>query len=245
MKKTTQIPYYGIHAVLQIFAERKEAIQRVYLVKEKTATLRGLLKWCAQAKKPYHLVEEGDLERLTDSTHHEGVCCLAAPLQPLTTADFFEAAAKEKRVLSFYLNAVDNPHNLGAILRTLAHFGVNYLFLDHPIKLSPSCCRIAQGGAEHVKIIYTEKMEAFFTKAHKEGFTFYGTSSHKGDPLQKLAFAPKSIVVMGSESFGIAKELENKLSRFITIPGSHLVESLNVSVATALVCYDYFSKQGL
>ncbi len=244
MKKDLTIPYYGVHAVLQIFTHRKEEIQRVYCLKNKMASIKNLLKWCAENKKPYHIVEEKDLEKLTDSTHHEGVCCFANPIASSTLDCFFEETKNKKKVLSIYLNEVDNPHNLGAILRTLAHFGVTYLFLDHPIRLTPSCCRIAQGGAEHVKVVYIENPQNFFTKLKKEGFSLYGTSSHKGQPLQSVAFAPKSMIVMGSESHGIGKELDKQLQSWITIAGSNYVESLNVSAATALLCYGYFAKHG-
>lgn len=243
-KEKKALPYYGIHAVLKIFENRKEAIERIYCTEEKTAALRVLLKWCASQKKPYHIVEEKDLEKLTESTHHEGVCCMALPPPSPEIAEFTAKLEKKSSALVVFLNEVDNPHNLGAILRTLSHFGVSSVIVDHPIRLSPSCCRIAQGGCEYVELIYTKEPLPLLQKLKKMGFTLYGTSSHKGSSLSTLKFAPKSLLVMGSESHGIAPLIEKQLSHFITIDGSGSVESLNVSNATALCCYEYASQMG-
>ncbi len=242
-KEKKSLPYYGLHAVLKIFENRKEDIERVYCLEEKMPQIKTLLKWCASQKKPYHIVEEKDLEKLTESTHHEGICCMAlAPPSP-DVPSFLSQLEKRKNSLIVFLNEVDNPHNLGAILRTLAHFGVSHVIVDHPIRLSPSCSRIAQGGSEYVQLVYAPEALPLLKKLKKMGFTIYGTSSHKGSSLDKAKFSPKSVLVMGSESHGISPHLEKVLDECITISGSGHVESLNVSNATALCCYEYARQQ--
>ncbi len=241
-KEKKTLPYYGLHAVLKIFETRKQDIERVYCLEKKTPDLRALLKWCASQKKPYHIVEEEDLKKLTESTHHEGVCCIASAPSPLDVPSFLEKIEKETSALLVFLNEVDNPHNLGAILRTLAHFDIAYIIVDQPIRLSPSCCRIAQGGCEYLELVYAKEALPLLQKLKRMGFSLYGTSSHKGSFLHAIKFSPKSVLVMGSESFGISPAIEKSLDTFITIAGSGNVESLNVSNATALCCYEYTSQ---
>jgi TrmH RNA methyltransferase len=246
MKKRKDILYYyGLHAVLALFERRKNSIEKVYLKKEHVNKLSKVLKWCADNKKPYNIVEDHDLEKLTDSTHHEGVCFVAKPKDELHEEDFLKIISTKEKSLLLFLNHVENPHNLGAIARTCAHFNIRFILTDVNTSLSPSCCRIAQGGAESITLVKVENAEKTLLELKNLGFTCYGTSSHEGKPLNESSFAKKSVLIMGSETQGIDKKLSPLLDRTISIVGTGYVESLNVSQATALCSYAYFCQHGL
>lgn len=236
--------YYGVHAVTALFERRKNSIEKVYLKKDHVAQFSKVLKWCADNKKPYNIVEDKDLERLTDSTHHEGVCFTAKPKDELLEEDFFKIISTKEKSLILFLNHVENPHNLGAIARTCAHFNIRFILTDTTISLSPSCCRIAQGGAESITLVRVENAEQALSKLKQMGFALFATSSHEGKPLNEIPFGKKSILVMGSETHGINKKLMPLMDRTLSIIGTGYVESLNVSQATALCCYAYFCQHG-
>ena len=246
MKKRKDIlNYYGIHAVMALFEKRKTAIERVYLKKDLVTKLSKLLKWCADNKKPYNIVEDRDLEKLTDSTHHEGVCVTAKIKDELSEEDFYKIISTKEKALVLFLNHVENPHNLGAIARTCAHFNIRYILTDCQISLSPSCCRIAQGGAEVINLIKVSDAASCLDKLKTLGFDCLATSSHEGSPLHQAKFNPKTVLVMGSETHGVDKKIMAKMNKTVSIQGSGHVESLNVSQATALCCYAYFCQNGL
>lgn len=233
--------YYGIHASLAIWEKRPQDIIRVYIDESNIKTFKPVLKWCAEQKKVYHIVSPDELNRVTDSVHHEGVCVLARGQRPISFAECL-ASLQQPRVCLLYLDGVQNPHNIGSILRTSAHFGIPYILGDRLPVLSPSACRIAKGGAEMVRLVQLDKPLVAINRLKKEGFAFIGTSSHGGASLYSYHYPPKTILAFGSEADGMSKELLKLTTQKLQIPGTGLIESLNVSVATSL-CLGEYSRQ--
>ena len=235
-----EIKYYGIHACLALFAKRRQDITRVYLDESNVKEFSPLLKWCAKEKKVYRIIPPAELNKVADAIHHDGICIVAKELSPLTETQFRATLPKiSDKICLIYLDGVQNPHNIGSIIRTAAHFGIPYILGEKLAPLSPSACRIAKGGAEVVPLVSLAKPIETLSWLEKQGFTVAGTSSHKGTPLFKYKFAPRSIVAMGSESVGVREAL---LKNSIQIPGTGAVESLNVSVATALCMGEYYRQ---
>lgn len=240
-----EIKYYGLHACLSVWERRPQDIIRVYLDESNLRFLKPVLKWCAENKRAYHIIPPAELNKVSDSVHHEGVCILAREIPSTSTEDFLTFIKNNSaKVCLLYLDGVQNPHNLGSIMRSCAHFGVPYILGETgklPI-LSPSACRIAKGGAEIVKLVYLEKPTQTLNLLKSKGFSFIGTSSHQGSSLYKFSFPQKAVVAMGSETHGISKAFMSLAMNHVQIPGSGLVESLNVSVATSL-CIGEYSRQ--
>lgn len=231
-----ELKYYGLHACLAIWKKRPDDIIRVYLDPILLKELRPLLKWCAENKKAYHLIDPKELERVADSVHHEGICILAKAPKQRTPIP-----AKEGKACLLYLDGVQNPHNLGAILRSASHFSLSGIVgtIESLPSLSPSCCRIAMGGAEEIPLFPTKDPLAWLKQNRCE---VIATSSHKGDSLYNFRFPPRSALILGSETDGVAKTLLAKADHCIRIPGSGSVESLNVSVAAALLMGEYYRQ---
>ena len=237
--------YYGVHACLSLFEKRPQDIIRVYLDEADLKGFKKVLKWCAEHKKAYHLVPSAELDKVSDSVHHEGVCFLARSLPILQEADLFPLfSKKEDRVCLLYLDGVQNPHNIGSIIRSAAHFGVTHILGEKGKlpALTGSACRIAKGGAEVVRLVVLDRPAEALKKLKGEGFTFIGTSSHEGTSLYKFGFPARSILAIGGESFGLSRECSALISHQIQIPGTGAVESLNVSVATSLCMGEYYRQ---
>lgn len=241
--KNLESKYYGFHTCLSLWKKRPADVVRVYLDKNRVSELKPLLKWCADNKRAYHIIPEEELIKVSESIHHEGVCLLAKNPPPLSVSEFLKQVGDKKMGL-LYLDGVENPHNLGSIVRTAAHFDFN-LILGEAGKLpnlSPSACRVAKGGAEFVEIVHLQKPKETLAVLKKRGFSFITTSSHKGESLFTFSFPAKSVIIMGSESLGVSKSLNEFTTHSIQIPGTSQVESLNVSVATALCLGEYYRQ---
>lgn len=241
-----ELKYYGIHACLSIGEHRPQEIVRVYIHSSNVKTFRPLLKWCAENKKAYHIVSNEELDKVSASVHHEGICILAKESSALSADDFFKELSqrKEEGLCLLYLDGVENPHNIGSILRTCAHFGMPYLLGERGKlpPLSPSACRIAKGGAEIVRLVEIDTPSSFFSKLRKKGFELVSTSSHVSDSLYASQLPKKMVLAMGAEATGVSKEILALSTKKIQIPGTGLVESLNVSVATSLCLGEYFRQ---
>ena len=233
--------YYGIHASLAIWEKRPQDIIRIYVRESNIKMFTPTLRWCAQQKKAYHIVPDAELDRITESVHHEGVCILAKELRPMSFSECM-ASLKGSKICLLYLDGVQNPHNIGSIIRTCAHFGIPYILGSHLPSLSASACRIAKGGAELVRLVQLDRPLESLAQLKKEGFAFIGTSSHGGVSLYRYQYPPRTLLAFGSESEGMSQALLKLTTQKIQIPGTGLIESLNVSVATSL-CLGEYTRQ--
>ncbi len=226
--------FHGLRACEAIFARRPQAIVRVYLTDARRRQFAKLTEWCVRERKGFQIVADENLERLTKSIHHEGVAILAAAVPRWTLDDLLArvatAAAPGPLV---YLDGVQNPHNLGSILRTAAHFGATAIVgrAGELPPLSPAAVRVAEGAAEHVPVCDLADPVADLKRLAKAGFRIVATSSHRGKPLADADIGGKTVIVLGSEGEGVTRAIEAAAAECVQIPGTGAVESLNVGVA--------------
>lgn len=239
-----EMKIYGVNAAKTTFKKRPEEIFRVYIDKEKVKDFTVELKQCAKLKIAYKLVTPEDLAKVTESTHHEGICVLARKKSIVNFKKFLfqnENSAKHSCVVA--LENVQNPHNVGAILRVCANFGVDALLLEEPqLALSGSVFRTSEGGAECVPIIETGELTKALDEFKKQGYTIFATSSHRGKALEKTKFPAKTLILFGSESEGLSSQLMKSSNELLCIPQTGHVESLNVSCAASVILYERFKQ---
>ena len=230
--------FHGLRACEALISRRAQDIIRVYLTEDRGRQFADFLRWCATERKGYQIVGEDNLERLTGSIHHEGIAILARDYRRWGTIDLFRWL-DEKRIQGplLYLDGVQNPHNLGSLLRIAAHFGVSGLLgaRDGLPPLSPAAVRVAEGGAEFVPVYGLTNPVADLEKMKEYGFRLVTTSSHRGDTLYGVPLGRRVVIVLGSEGEGVSPEIETLADQFVQIPGTGKVESLNVAVAGGIV----------
>ncbi len=236
----TETKIYGENACLGLFKKRPEDIIQLFLTKEKLKTLSALTKYCAQKKIAYHIVTREELDQLTKATHHEDVCMLIRKSATRSLEAYLQT--KPAQSLLMALENVSNPHNVGAIMRSAAHFGVNGLILpDAKIGATAAAVRTSEGGAESVEIYESQDFKKMIMLLKKNGYQIITTSSHAKKSLYELKWDKKVVILFGEEATGISKEILS-LGETIKIPGTNNVESLNVSVAAAVILSDYYQK---
>ncbi|MBL0040795.1 MAG: rRNA methyltransferase [Xanthomonadales bacterium] len=235
-QRQSELRVFGLHACLAVFQRRRAAIRKVYLEKDRLGALREVIAHCVANRIGYRLLPSEELEKLTKSQHHEGVCfeVLRAPLLSLETA--LAAIAPERPAWFAWLDGVGNPHNLGAMLRSAAHFGCAGLIVprDAGLGLSGAACRVAEGGAEAVPLIGIDAAESAIAILHRHRFDLLATVVRGGDDLFAVPLPKRAVFVMGAEEAGMSDALIARCDRRIGIPGSGAVESLNVSAAFAV-----------
>jgi TrmH RNA methyltransferase len=241
--RETETKIYGENACLALFKKRPQDIIQFFLTKEKLKTYSHITKYCAQNKKAYHIVTRAELEQMTKATHHEDVCMLIRK-ESKEAKGSLEQYLLTKPVTSIMLalENVSNPHNIGAILRSAAHFGVNGLIIpDGKVASTAAAVRTSEGGAEYVDIYEAPDFNKTIALLKKNGFQIITTSSHAKKSLYDLKWEKKVVIVFGEEAEGLSKSTLI-LGDTIKIPGTDNVESLNVSVASAVILSDYYQK---
>lgn len=240
-----ELRLYGLNAVQAVFARRADAIRKVYLTESRIQALKPLLAWCVKQRVGYRVVEEGDLDRLAASTHHEGIVADVRKVEPLPMSDWLRALPEGKPVAALWLDGVGNPHNFGAILRSAAHFGVAGILLprDSTLAISGAAARVAEGGAEQVPLVRMGQPDNAAAQLRNAGFSLAATVVRGGDDLFAARLPQRLVYVMGAEGEGMDARLADACDMRLSIPGSGAVESLNVAAATAVFLAQWKQRQ--
>ncbi len=237
---TKEVRIYGENACVAVFKKRPTDIIQLFLNKDMLKKFGAITKYCAQNKRAYHIVTNEELEKMTKATHHEGMCMLVKKTSHRPLESYL--ATKPESGLIIALENVANPHNIGAIMRNAAHFGATGLLVaDIKTAESASALRTSEGGSEYIEIFETKDFKKSLALLAKNKYQIVTTSSHAKDSLYDLKWEKKAVVVFGEEAMGLSRDLLSLGSK-IKIPGTDNVESLNVSVASAVILSDYFQK---
>ncbi len=230
-----ELRYYGLNAVQAVFAQRPDAIRKLYLSEARIPQLQPLLAWCVKNRIGYRVVEDADLGKLAASSHHEGVVADVLRVEPLGLSDWLRSLPAGP-VLALWLDGVGNPHNFGAILRSAAHFGVSAVVQsrESTLAVSGAAARVAEGGAERVPLVRMEDRNAAIAQLRDAGFQLAATVVRGGADLFATKLPQRLVYVMGAEGEGMDDALAKACDLQLSIPGTGAVESLNVAAATAV-----------
>ena len=235
-RRDSELRLYGLNAVRAVFARRPEALRKLYLSEARIPQLQPMLKWCVSRRVGYRVVGEDDLHKLAASAHHEGVVAdvLRETPQPLST---WLRDLPAGPCCALWLDGVGNPHNLGAILRSAAHFGVAAVLLPKhsDLALSGAAARVAEGGAEAVPFVRLGREDNSIAQLRGAGFTLAATVVRGGSDVFAARLPDRLVYVLGAEGEGMNTELARACDLRVSIPGSGAVESLNVAAATAVL----------
>jgi TrmH RNA methyltransferase len=248
--KTKEIPVCGLGSVQARFKANPGSIKRLFFDYATGRKVGAMCKALAVARKVYRCVEPAELEKIAGTSHHGGIVAiveqrgLRAP-----TPDELRSWAREQAPL-LLLDRIGNAHNLGAIARTAAFFGVARIVVpNHPQQALPgeAAHRVAEGGLESVEIFCVKDLAAFCRELAPHYYVV-GTAVVGAKSLKHFAQSRKPgdhrpiALVLGNEEHGLAPEVAAACAGLVTIPGSGKVESLNVSVAAAILSWEFFAK---
>ncbi|AEF80574.1 TrmH family RNA methyltransferase [Leadbettera azotonutricia] len=256
-KLTDELAVCGCNAVAAVGEYHPEAINRLFLREDRLKSFAKVCKGLAERKRPYKICEDEELEKISKSSHHQGVVAMiAAPeTAPLGREDLDAWADKGKTGL--ILHSVGNDHNLGAIARSAAFFDAPYIVIsegDSEARLSTSAYRIAEGGMEHVAVRSVRNTAAFIKEASQKIITI-GTEGRARQRIRDLPNIIKELsaklpgagktrpgiaIVLGNEETGLPKDVKDACSCLVRIPGTGIMESLNVAQAATLFLQEIF-----
>jgi TrmH RNA methyltransferase len=233
---TPELRLYGLNAVHAAFARRPQALRKLYLAEARIPQLQPLLKWCVAHRIGYRVVADEDLRKLAASSHHEGVVADVLREEPVALTTWLRDLPAGP-ACAVWLDGIGNPHNLGAILRAAAHFGVAAVLLpkQSTLALSGAAARVAEGGAEAVPFVRLGRDDNAIAQLRGAGFTLAATVVRGGADLFATTLPRRLVYVLGAEGEGMDAGLAAACDLRLSIPGAGAVESLNVASATAVL----------
>lgn len=229
----------GHAAVAAVFARRPGDVLRLFHTRERRAEAGPYCAVLARARRPYRELPAGEMARAAGTLHHGGIVAIAQPravpaLNNAVLPDVLFAAP----VLPV-LAGIGNPHNIGAIARSAAFFGCRALVLagdPRQAGLSDAASRTAEGGLEHLDIFRAPDAAGFLRALAPRALALAAMPRDGVTPDRCPRDRPVALV-LGNEEDGLAPDLAAACAGRITLAGSGAVESLNVSVAAAVLIH--------
>jgi TrmH RNA methyltransferase len=239
-----EISVCGWQAVQALFERHPDQIKRLFFDASTGKRAGKLCSYIAEHRKVYRQIPREELERVAGTIHHGGIVAVIAerPLHEVTR-EVIDRWAKARMPL-LLLDRVSNANNLGAIVRTAAFFGVKVIVVpDHASQALPgdAAWRVAEGGMEFVEFYRVPALEKFCAAIKRTHF-LVGTSLSGGplDPAIHSAGSRPAALILGNEEHGIAPEVAATCDRLVKISGGPAIQSLNVSAAAAVLCWELF-----
>ena len=235
----------GFAAVAALFAAAPGRVERLFFDERSKARAKDFCAILSKARKPYRDVPKEELDKVAGTPMHGGIVAVALP-RPILAFDPQAARdwARDGKLL-LVLDGIGNPHNLGAIVRSAAFFGVPRILLsDHALQALPSDAsyRVAEGGFEHVELYRTGAISAQLGKL-RGAYRILGAAptGRAGVPAPQPG-SPPFALVLGNEEAGVPQATLAACDEVVSIPGSGRIESLNVSAAAAVLIYALCGK---
>lgn len=241
---------FGLAAAKAAFAARPDAVVNIAYTSAQRHALADMLRSAARRRIAYREVEAEELTRMAQTVHHEGVCLLVNPRPLPKPADVLDSVRDGGLLLA--LDSVENPHNIGAILRTAAYFGVCGLFYstgkgEAEASLPTAAKRVAEGGAEYVPVVHVQQLGRVLREAARAEIAVIGCDAHGEEGLDRFEWPDRALLVLGHEQRGLSPEIRKLCHTALRIdgPGSEHIESLNVSVAAGIFIASYAYTHGV
>lgn len=225
----------GLHASEQCIRVRPQEVHKVFVSDLSLKQFQVLL---ALAKGVGLEVCEVGVQALDKrfGAYHQGVVVLASALPEWQMNDLRLTEPGEKKLLLAF-DGTQDPHNLGAMLRTAWLLGVRAAVLpqDRTVGLTPAVHKVACGGVEHVPLVAVVNLARALDDLKKQGFWVYGLSEKGAQSVYQTSFPDKVVLVVGAEDKGLRPSILSMCDNLVMIPQIEATASLNASVATAIV----------
>jgi TrmH RNA methyltransferase len=227
--------------VAALFCRRPDDVLRLFYSTPMRIVAGPYCAILAKRHAPYRELPPEDLAKAAGTAHHGGIAAVAKPRE----VPFIDIEKPPRAKLLLVLDGVGNPHNLGAIARSAAFFGVTALLLhEHPgaAMLSDAAYRTAEGGLEHMDVFRTRDLARALYGLAPHFRTAAATLNPEATPFETLPRDRNLALVLGHEERGVSAPVLAACRRQIRITGAGSLQSLNVAQAASVLLHGLCGK---
>jgi 23S rRNA (guanosine2251-2'-O)-methyltransferase len=239
---------YGLHPVEEALKAGRRRFDHVLVARERhDERLERLVSACRQAGVRVRQEPREQLTLVAQSPAHQGVVALVRPQEFLTIEDLFapDPARPAAARLILALDGVEDPQNLGALLRVADGAGVDGVVLTErrSAPLSPAAVRASAGAAEHLRIARVVNLARTLEELKRRNFWIIGLDERGQTDYDRFDLTGDCVLVLGREGAGLHDLVRRTCDHLLRIPMAGGVSSLNVSAAGAVVLYEAFRQR--
>ncbi len=236
---------FGRNAVLEAIKSGKRTINKILI--SKTAHGSNISEIIKLAKMKGIVINNVPPEKLDkfEQENTQGIVAEVSAISYVELEDLINVVKNKKDGLLLLLDSIEDPHNLGAIIRNAVCFGVDGVIIPkwRSATINETVERTSAGAIEHIKIARVTNSSQAILKLKDNGFWILGAENGNNKITDtKIPFP--AVLVMGSEGFGIHQKIKEKCDFVITIPQKNTISSLNVSCASAVILYEIAKQIG-
>ncbi|MCR8967506.1 23S rRNA (guanosine(2251)-2'-O)-methyltransferase RlmB [Streptococcus zalophi] len=231
---------YGVHAVIESL--QANTGNKLYVQDDLRGKNVDKIKALATEKKvSISWTSKKALSEMTQGAVHQGFVLRVSAYAYSELEDILAKASQEENPLILILDGLNDPHNFGSILRTADATQVCGVIIPkhRAVGVTPVVAKTSTGAIEHLPIARVTNLNQTVDKLKEAGFWIFGTDMD-GTPSTKWNTSGKLALIIGSEGKGISANLKKQVDEMITIPMSGHVQSLNASVAAAILMYEVY-----
>ncbi|MDE5071593.1 MAG: 23S rRNA (guanosine(2251)-2'-O)-methyltransferase RlmB [Trichodesmium sp. St5_bin8] len=233
---------YGRHTV-QAALKSERYLNRIWIISSLRYDPRFHIL-LNEAKTKGTIIDEVDdrrLDQITRRKHHQGIVAQICPYEYKELHELIsQAKSKTDRSVLLVADGINDPHNLGAIIRTGEALGIQGLVIPQrrAVGITSTVTKVAAGALENFPVARVINLNSALEELKKEGFWIYGTVAKDGELIHTVKFTGAIVLVVGSEGEGLSLLIQKNCDALVSIPMSGSTPSLNVSVATGMAIYE-------
>jgi 23S rRNA (guanosine2251-2'-O)-methyltransferase len=231
---------YGINAVTEALKARGRAFEWVGMAKERhDLRLQRLIEDCRRLSVPVRFLVRTELDRMAGNAAHQGVVAVTSAKQ-YSDLDDVVGAKRGEYSLVVVLDGVEDPHNLGAILRTADAAGADGVVIPErrAAAVTGTVTKVSAGASEHLPIAKVTNIARSVEELKDRNIWTVGLDEHGMQTYDALDYKMDCALVLGAEGKGLHDLVKKKCDFLVSIPMRGKVSSLNVSVAAGVVLYE-------
>ena len=232
---------YGMHAVRVMLERHPERVLSVRLAEQRDdPRARQIAELAHRHQRPLQRVDMHSLRQQLGDVAHQGVAAEITPLPPWSEDELLAALQSPRAPLLLALDGVQDPHNLGACLRTADACGALAVLVprDRAAQLTPAVRKVAAGAAETTPVVAVTNLVRTLKLLKDAGLWIVGGDAAAATPAREVDLTGPVVLVLGAEGTGLRQLTRQNCDFLVSLPQRGAVESLNVSVAAAMLLYE-------
>lgn len=237
--------YYGRHAVMELIKSGKN-LNKLFLSKGLRENTVGDFKRSLEGTGvPIKFIDRNIMDKMFPEKNHQGIAAEASAKEYCQWEEILERAEERgEDPLILILDEIEDPHNLGAIIRTAEAAGVHGIIIpkNRSVMLSETVARTSAGALENILISRVTNLSQIIEKLKEKNIWIYGTAL-EGQSIYKGNISGALAIVLGNESKGVSPNILKHCDVIVTIPMIGQINSLNVSVATGVVIFELLRQR--
>lgn len=231
----------GRNAVIELLESDKD-INRILIARgEKHGSIHKIIAMAKEKKVILAEVERSKLEQMAQTENCQGVIAIVPPFDYCEVYDIIqEAKEKQEDPFILILDGIEDPHNLGSIIRTAETAGVHGIIIPkrRAASVNSTVSKVSAGAVQHMKIARVNNINETIQTLKEEGVWICGTDLETNKYYYNQDLTGPLAIVIGSEGFGMSRLVKQNCDFLVKIPMKGKITSLNASVSTGIIVYE-------